>query len=1248
MTAAILAADAQAVATLIAQRKSVPATTETNEVVAGAALILMKAGKAISPNAASADKVLAVLSQIEDLLPVDTGIMAKWAAVRALNVKSGQQVGISGAMLDDAIIVAFVSAAGIIPTTDVDANVRAQLGDMEGRGLDTVAAQGRIVTLTDKGEIEISNGTGQIASVLVAADPKGAVAAIDAKAAQPAGNLSKIVPMAFNCVDAAQLSEFSASMFSNYKVRRLEIPGAMEHPTELVESSALASVLPPEPSYKPFFHPDVINKGILSDVQLETVIYAGDAHSKYLASHPDDKNAAAPRQGFLMGHGPGFGKGRATAAIFADNWAQGRRRGMWFSESARLIDDARRDWKDIGGNPADIVDIREISSSGAIPPFSGIIFATYASLRSESEFGSRLRQLIDWFGPAEDGVIAFDEAQNLRNTRTKKDTGWSNQISKQGEAAAELQNATPNSRVVYASATSASDITSLGFAVRLGLWGRGTSFPSADSFFKAMSDGGTNALEMVARDMKAMGLYLAANLSFEGVTFERVEHQLTKEERASHDALSEIWQKVGLGLRRALASTGITAIPKKSMTNGSRMGTINYGMAKARFFQATSAATKTPMMIEMMRQDIKNGHAPIVQMHNTFAANADKAIAAAIEAGDSMDTVEATPRDILLHYMERYFPTVKYTMQGKGKNAIAVPVVDANGDQVECPKAVALRDQLIGEVCAVPMPEGPLEQLMNAFGPDMIAEITGRKQRLLPTTQGGRFLEERSSTDVKRDAQAFFDDIKQILAFSPAGGTGATYSASRSYRNQRKRRHYLLQAGWRGDQAIQGMGRSHRSNQAETPDYILLCTDLWSDQRMISAVAKGMRDLGALTRGQRQAASQEFFTQDDNLEDEFAQEAWINFVNNLANGSIQGISIGRFEREAGIVLRQNGTTLIKPLPPIKRFLNAMSGMSYSNQILFGRHYKTELQALKLAAIETGMFDRGIETIQPDSLIKLEDTVIYRDPRTGGETRMLKMLRIDELEPMDYPSARSMAVQKGNMRVMKSIITGRIAMLSFPRGLRNMAPSGDDRVEVITPTGARTRTRAEVAREGWTMVDITIAEQMWAAELVERGDEEEQTFWVISGAMLPIWNKLPRNRPMVYRMETDESEQIIGRLVSEEFVNKLLSRVDALTGGGLTKEQVDEALVKDGVVSLVNGWTISGRTSAWSNKQTFTLAMPLEDEGDFTSLINQAQMTKTVGMMRNQAYYRLPVGETDRLRSIDTLIQEHAATAAAVM
>jgi hypothetical protein len=63
--------------------------------------------------------------------------------------------------------------------------------------------------------------------------------------------------------------------------------------------------------------------------------------------------------------------------------------------------------------------------------------------------------------------------------------------------------------------------------------------------------------------------------------------------------------------------------------------------------------------------------------------------------------------------------------------------------------------------------------------------------------------------------------------------------------------HYLLQAGWRADKAVQGFGRTHRTNEANQPNYILVETNLKAQRRFISSIARRLDQLGALTKGQR-------------------------------------------------------------------------------------------------------------------------------------------------------------------------------------------------------------------------------------------------------------------------------------------------------------------------------------------------------------------------------------------------------------
>ena len=62
--------------------------------------------------------------------------------------------------------------------------------------------------------------------------------------------------------------------------------------------------------------------------------------------------------------------------------------------------------------------------------------------------------------------------------------------------------------MVYVSATGATDVRNLAYAERLGLWG-GEDFPFANraEFVQAVEAGGVAAMEVMSRDMKALGLY---------------------------------------------------------------------------------------------------------------------------------------------------------------------------------------------------------------------------------------------------------------------------------------------------------------------------------------------------------------------------------------------------------------------------------------------------------------------------------------------------------------------------------------------------------------------------------------------------------------------------------------------------------------------------------------------------------------------------------------------------------------------
>lgn len=930
-------------------------------------------------------------------------------------------------------------------------------------------------------------------------------------------------------------------VYATYNTPPLTTTGSRRHPAVLVESAAMAAVDMPKATYTPHL-PDNVVKNNLSDAQMVSVIYAGQAHEQKLPN--------GERRGFFIGDGTGVGKGRQISGIILDNFEQGRKKAIWISEKQSLFNDAQRDWTDTTGRSKDEVkSLAKVKVDNSIEYKDGIVFTTYDTLRGGSKTKSRVQQLADWFGKDYDGVIAFDEAHNMGNLLGKAGKRGKTTGSGKAIAAVELQRLLPNARVVYVSATAATDVDGLAFASRLGLWGKGTAFADVKDFVSKIGSAGLSAMELVIRDMKAMGMYVARSISYNSVEYSTVQHDLDPIQRQIYNKMSQAWQKTMQNVEQSLVDTNAY---HNAQAKQNAIG--QYYSAIQRFYNQVLTSMSMPSVIADMKKQLAAGKSCVLQIVNTNQAEADRQMASIKAEGGELDEMDLTPRGTLIDYLMKNYPIYLYEdYQDDNGNIRSRPVLNSKGEQVIDKKAVAKRDALIAEINQMSIPDGPLEMLFDAFGTENVAEITGRTRRVVPRKQADgtikRVEESRTANSKEADVTAFQNGDKRILVFNNAGGTGKSYHADVRAKNQQQRVHYVLQPGWEASRAVQGFGRTHRSNEASAPIYKLVTTDIKGQKRFTSTIARRLDQLGALTKGQRDTGSG-MFGASDNLETDLARDSLREFYSRLGrnklegnNGIINGKEIlqklgllGKFTDEYGN-FKMNDTDS----RDISKFLNRILALEVDEQNevfdAFINIYETEMDA----AIAAGTLDRGMENVKADKIEIVDDKVIQQQEGTGASTHYVQakvytkpkvITTVAEAEGLRNGFQGIYRTKDGSIRAVYRIADKTTEWGSIVKQFKVQAPN---RSKSSVWQESTLKNNAELLpKSQW--------KSAWDEEVKKVPQYNEEIKHMLTGSLLPIWNNLPEEgNTKVQRLMTDDGKAYLGRIINPDQIDNVLRR-----------------------------------------------------------------------------------------------------------
>jgi hypothetical protein len=587
-----------------------------------------------------------------------------------------------------------------------------------------------------------------------------------------------------------------------------------------------------------------------------------------------------------------------------------------------------------------------------------------------------------------------------------------------------------------------------------------------------------------------------------------------------------------------------------------------------------------------------------------------------------VEDLDFSPREVLVKLVEGHFPTTMYIIDENGDsqprpNPTFNPDLDESETNIrymQDPAAIAAKNALLVELQGLPMPEGALEQLfthtykdgpnqgMPVFTFENTGEVTGRVNRKYLSAEDLReHIESRGNVGkaTRGDATMFMDDELQVLVYSGKGGTGSSYHSSLGRKNQRKRQHYMVQAGYRADVLKQIVGRGHRGFQRWAPHIVMVTSELPSQMRFTSSIARKLDSMGALSGGQRETGGQGMYGATDNLDTDQASYAKESVFLRMEKKEAAQDVLDLFKDEArelspvqglawkmGLhrsLLNEQGEVSGFAVARVRmdQFLNRILMLTPEEQNAVFSIFQPEMKKAIAKSIADGSYDVGMETIRGVSVKKTRDDLAHTDSQTGAEIRYVSFDVEQPTPKMELDSALGWG--EAPLGIYRNQKSKRVSLI-FAAAERVKGTATISEHASFSLTGSYVLIPADSFSD--KMPDGTNvyeplslrprseeAEQLWETLLNDMPPTITRRTDLLTGQVLSVWDKIPTMTAAIVRARDSETgERFLGLKIplTKRTQTQQLLGLDTTKTVKITNEEALRQVREEGAALTLSG------------------------------------------------------------------------------